>query len=323
MLFCLHPSMGQSKRAFSFIDNPSFTKLSGLGGVNLTAGNDPLMFTSNPALLDSTHLDLAAFHYLNLPGGVNVATLGYNLKGPANGILGIGLQYFNYGEFEGYDATGFPTGTFNANEFALTLGYARQQGVFRYGGNLKLMGSVLESYQAYALAFDFGVNYVHPVQDLVLAINARNIGFAFKDYLEGMPLELPSDLRIGASFKPEHMPIRFHLAARNLIGDEKDFFIPDPANVNAGIGSGDKLFRRLVFGAEVLAHENFHLRLGYNHLIRREFAGSENPGSAGWTGGFSFRVKKFEFSYASMFYQVARASHLFGITTNIRELRTF
>jgi hypothetical protein len=79
----------------------------------------------------------------------------------------------------------------------------------------------------------------------------------------------------------------------------------------------------LVFGAEILAHENFDLRLGYNHLIRREFVGSGGFGSAGLTGGFAFRVKQFEFSYARMLYNVSRGAHLFGITTNIRELRTF
>ncbi|WP_317174514.1 type IX secretion system protein PorQ [Aquiflexum lacus] len=312
-----------SRSAYNFIDNPSFTKLAGLGGVNITSGNDVLMFMSNPALLDSTSINTPAFHYLNFPGGIHVATLGYNVQASNGGVFGIALQYFDYGNFEGFDAIGIGTGHFGANEFSLVVGYARQLGVFRYGANAKILGSVLEGYQAYALAFDFGVNYHHPEKDLVFGLNVRNIGFNMSTYIEGQKLQLPSDVRFGGSFKPEYAPFRFHMTLRNLNGREEDFFFPDPSVNREAVSSVDKMFRRAVFGVEVLPSENLAVRLGYNHLIRKEFGTSAGAGAGGFTGGFAFKVKKFELSYSRMFYNIPGGSNVFGVTTAINEWRTF
>jgi hypothetical protein len=312
-----------SRSAYNFIDNPSFTKLAGLGGVNITSGNDVLMFTSNPALLDSTSIDSPAFHYLNFPGGIHVATLGYNIQASNGGVFGVALQYFDYGNFEGFDAIGMPTGDFGANEFSFIIGYAQQLGVFRYGGNAKILGSVLEGYQAYAFAFDFGVNYYHPDKDLVLGLNVRNMGFNLSTYIVGQKLQLPSDVRFGGSFKPEYAPFRFHITLRNLNGREDDFYFPNPSVNREAVSTIDKMFRRAVFGVEVLPSENFTVRLGYNHLIRKEFGTSNGAGSGGFSGGFAFKVKKFELSYSRMFYNIPGGSNVFGVSTAINEWRTF
>ncbi|WP_373497356.1 type IX secretion system protein PorQ [Aquiflexum sp.] len=312
-----------SRSAYNFIDNPSFTKLAGLGGVNITSGNDVLMFTSNPSLLDSASINTPAFHYLNFPGGIHVATLGYNFQAVNGGVFGVALQYFDYGNFEGFDAIGIPTGDFDANEFSFVVGYAQQMGVFRYGTNIKILGSVLEGYQAYAMAFDFGVNYHHPEKNLVLGLNVRNFGFNLSTYIEGQKLQLPSDVRIGGSFKPEHAPFRFHLTLRNLNGREQDFFYPDPSVNRENVSTFDKMFRRAVFGVEVLPSENFTVRLGYNHLIRKEFGTSSGAGAGGFSGGFAFKVKKFELSYSRMFYNIPGGSNVFGVSTSINEWRTF
>lgn len=324
LLISQQETWGQtSTAAYNFIDHPSHAKLAALGGINLTAGNDLLMFLTNPALLDSSRIHTPAFHYLNFPGGINVASLGYSFEGFDNGIIGIGLQYFNYGEFEGYDQIGVGTGKFSANEFAFTAGYSKRQGVFQYGVNTKLLGSVLEGYQAYAFTFDLGVNYHHPEKDLIVAINARNIGFNISNYIEGQSLQIPSDIRVGASYKPEYAPFRFHITLRNLQGREQDFFISDPFRNNDEIGGVDKLLRRAVIGIEILPSEHFHLRLGYNHLIRKEFETANGAGTGGFSGGFAFRVKKFEFAYSRMFYNIPGGSNIFGISTAINERRTF
>ncbi len=312
-----------SNSAYNFVDNPSFTKLAGLGGVNLTAGNDVMMFMSNPALLDSNSVNTPAFHYLNFPGGIHVATIGFNTELSNGGIIGIGLQYFDYGNFEGFDAIGIPTGEFGANEFSLVVGYGNQIGVFRYGVNTKILGSILEGYHAYALAFDFGVNYHHPEMDLVLGMNLRNLGFNLSTYVEGQKLQLPTDVRIGGSFKPQYAPFRFHLSLRNLNGRETDFYIPNPGSNNGDISGVDKIFRRAVFGVEILPSDNFTLRLGYNHLIRKEFETSSGAGAGGFSGGFAFKVKKFELSYSRMFYNIPGGSNIFGISTSINEWRMF
>ena len=324
MVMALQNSDAQTSRsAYNFIDNPSFSKLAGLGGVNITAGNDVLMFTANPALLDSSSLNTPAFHYLNFPGGIQVATLGYNIQAKNGGVLGLALQYFDYGNFDGFDAIGIATGEFAANEFSFVLGYSKRIGVFRYGANAKILGSVLEGYQAYALAFDFGVNYHHPDKDFVFGLNVRNLGFNLSNYIDGQKLQIPSDVRFGGSFKPEYAPFRFHLTLRNLNGREQDFFISDPSLNREDVSTVDKMFRRAVFGVEILPSEHLVMRLGYNHLIRKEFGTSSGAGAGGFSGGFAFKVKKFELSYSRMFYNIPGGSNVFGVSTSINEWRTF
>lgn len=308
-----------SGRAFGFLDQPTFTGVAGLGGVNLTSTADPMMFLSNPALSDSVHQKKISLHYLSFPGDIQVATLGYLLPGPWESTLSLGLQYFNYGEFEGFDDTGFPLGTFNANEFALTAGLGKTFGVFRYGLNAKLLGSVLESYQAYALAMDFGITYRHPLEDLMLAIVAKQVGVVLRNYFEDAPLSLPADIRVGASYKAANMPIRFHLSLRNLIGDA-DALLAIPQEEQP---FEERIFKRVVLGAELLVHESVQLRVGYNHLIRKEFAAIGGQGMGGFSGGLLFSSKKFAFSYSRMFYRVPGGTHLMGISTNLNELRKF
>ncbi len=318
-------SMGQeSQPGFAFIDHPSSTHQAALGGLNLTSQHDPLMLLSNPSGMDSTTIGAATFHYLNFPGGVNIFQMGYHWSGWGKGISGAGLQYFNYGAFDGYDETGNYTGKFYAREFAMTLGYAYSQGVFRYGGSVKILGSLLESYQAYAMAFDFGVVFLHPKKDIKMGLVVKNLGFPFSSYLEEQKrLNLPTDIKLGLSFKPEHMPIRFHLTARNLKKEERDYFYSPQDQSDDQSGWGGKVFRRLIWGAEILAHENFRMQLGYNHLVRKELSVPSGNGLGGFSGGFTFGIKKFELSYTRMFYQVASAANLIGITTNINDLRSF
>ncbi len=227
---------------------------------------------------------LAWRHVLNYPGGINVASLGYQFQGPAQGTMSAGLQYFNYGEFEVYDETGDSEGKFHANEFALSIGYSQQQGVFQYGLALKIVGSLLESYSAYATVMDFGVGFVHPTEDLKITLAAKNLGFPISSYVQGQQLKLTMDIRVGLAYKPEHMPVRFHLAARNLRREETDFFTTGAVGAENNHSAGEKVFRRLVWGAEILAHENFHLRLGYNHLIRKEMAVPK------WSGRIQRRI---------------------------------
>lgn len=316
-IFQLGQVYGQEKPvAFQFVEQAAMTKLSALGGVNITTSTDALFFTQNPSSMDSSSVGTGSFHYMNFPGGINWGSAGYQWAPEFGGQIALGLQLVSYGQFEGFDELGIATGDFSAQEFALQAGYSRTQGVFTYGVNVKILGSVLDSYQAYALAFDFGVTYRHPVEDLKFALVIRNLGFPLSTYLEGQKLALPQDVRLGASFKPRYMPLRFHWTLRNL-NRQEDFISPEEQSL------GSKAFEIMVWGVEILPSPNFSVLLGYNQLIRREFQANVGPGAAGFSGGFSFRVKSFEFSYSRAFYQVAGASNLFGVSTSFNKKRSF
>lgn len=310
-----------SNRAFGFIERPSITGLASLGGINVTSSADALMFLANPALLDSTSEKSLSVHYLNFPGDLRFATVGHSWTSGSRSRVAAGVQYADYGEFEGFDETGFPLGTFHANEFALTFAYVYESGVFRYGANFKLIGSVLEAYNAYAAAVDIGITYQRPTEDLKIGIVAKHIGGVFSTYLPDAPLRLPTDVWLGVSYKAENMPIRFHLTARNLVdsGDAQAGNVQLPNSTSLV----DGVFRRVILGFELPLHESFEIRAGYNYLIRQEYADSTGSGLGGFSGGLVFRGQRFALSYAIAGYRVPGPAHLIGLQANLQNRRAF
>ncbi len=301
--------------AFQFLDQPSFTRLSSMGGVNATSNSELLFFMQNPASLEEENTNVASFHYLNFPGGINWGSAGYQWTPGFKGQMAVGLQLVSYGEFEGFDRFGVSTGDFSAQEFNLQVSYARRKGVFNYGASVKLLGSILESYQAYAVAIDLGVIYDHPEEDLRFGFVVKNLGAPISSYLPEQKLRLPTDVRFGASFKPKYMPIRFSWTLRNLNSNERGIEEPE--------SFGRQALEKMVWAAEIIPSENFSLQVGYNQLIRRQFSGNSGAGASGFSGGFAFRVKSFELSYARSFYNVAGASNVFGVSTNLKKKRSF
>ena len=61
--------------------------------------------------------------------------------------------------------------------------------------------------------------------------------------------------------------------------------------------------RHVVFGGEVIFAKVFSVRLGYNYQRRQEMKLYTKAGLAGFSYGFGFRVKMFNFSYARATYQ--------------------
>jgi len=152
----------------------------------------------------------------------------------------------------------------------------------------------------------------------------RNLGFLTKDYLDDRNSKLPLDVQLGLTYKPEFMPFRFSLTARNL--NRSDVVYYDAAN-NTLLGGDDEpgfsqaLFQRLVFGSELLLSQNFQVRLGYNHQIRQDLKNQNGVnGGAGFSFGFMFRTKRFEFAFSRALYHAAGGSNTFQVNIDLNGL---
>lgn len=311
-------------RAFDFLNLPGDARTAALGSANVSLhGNDVNAFVQNPSLLDSAMHNLFSISYLNYLGGVNFSNLAYARAFEKYGIWGINLKYIDYGSIASYDATGFETGEIDANEFVLSLAHSRKTGVFTLGGNLKFALSNIAGFKANAILLDLGGNFRHPVKDLKIGLVIKNIGIILKDYTELSQSDLPFDVQLGISFKPEHMPFRFSATAYNLYQADIAFFDPQGTidNVeNNEPGVADKIFRHFVFAAEFVPTENFNIRIGYNHLVRRELRLEEISGGAGFSFGLMFRVKAFEFAYSKALYHLAGNTNHLTLTSNFNTL---
>lgn len=305
---------------FSFLQTPTTARISALSGVNITSQDEDVnMFLSNPALLVPDLHQHASINYLNFLGDIQYSSLAYAHNFEEVGLWSMGLQYFSYGAFEGYDEAGNEAVDFNARDFAVTIGYSRKVGVFTLGANLKFAQSNIASYTASAIMFDLGGTYKHPEREFTVGLAIKNFGFLVKDYTEEAETTLPFDLQVGTTFKPEHMPFRFSITAYNLTRGNIAYYDPILSNNQEEPGTVDKILRHVTIGTEILVSKNFNIRAGYNHLIRKELRLEETSGGAGFSMGFMIRIKAFELAYARRFYHVAGGSNTFTLASDLGE----
>ena len=318
-----------SNHSLDFVNLSTHAKLTALGGVNVSsmidsAASDAHMFMFNPALIGPGASKKISLSYMPYYAGIHHASLSYAHHHEKYGTWAFGLQYLDYGDFDGYDATGLPTGEFSAQSYAFVLNHVHQQGNFRMGANLKVAVSSISGYSASALLLDVGGVFRHPTQDFTAGLVISNLGFFLQDDTESSHSRLPMDLRLGLSFKPEHMPFRFSITGHKLLRDRKDYFVNDDTGgqgENTDEASvADKIFRHLTFGGEILLGENFHLRLGYNHLIRSGLRLPQDAGGAGLTYGFMVRIKMFMLEFARTSHHISGGFSHFTLTTDIERL---
>ena len=305
------------KKSFEFLNVPNNARLAALGGINVSlADRDVNSMFSNPTLVGDTLTGFASVSYQFYVADVGQTTAAYAHKFRKIGTLTFGVQYLNYGQIKSYDATGAEIGTYRSGESALIVSKSHQISNFRLGAALKMAFSSIAGYRANALMMDIGGLFVHPRQDFAVGLTVKNVGFVMSDYSETSTSRLPFDVRIGATLKPEHMPLRFSLAAYNLT----DRYDPNEPSDGDEPGTVTKIFRHINFGAEVLLHRNFNLMVGYNYLVHQELKLENAGGIAGISFGFSATIRSFEFVFSRSAYMVGNAGYTFTISKNIETL---
>ena len=311
-------------RAFEYLNLPNNARLSALGGTNITSGwNDPGQITSNPALLNDSIRNQLVVSRLGYFADITNTSLTFVPDINKYGSWAFQLDYLNYGDIQSFDEQGFLNGDLSINEYAFTVSNSQVFGPFSVGASFKLAVSDLASFQASALLFDLGGTFRHPERDLTVGFVIKHLGFLISDYTDENNSQLPTDIQLGLSHKPEDMPFRFSLTARNLVRSDVTFFDP---STNALFGQdgepgfGEGVFRRLIFGTELLISPNFQLRVGYNHLLRQELRLENVSGGAGFSFGLMFKVKRFEFAYSRALYHTAGGSNTFQMNLNLNGL---
>jgi hypothetical protein len=314
------------RNSFSFVNLPGHAPLAALGGVNVSLRNQNVnFFLSNPALLSSQTDKHVSVNYVPYYAGINYSTLTYSHPYKKEGRWAVGLQYMNYGTFEETDATGAVLGSFKANEYVLTTGYAHTIGQYTLGANLKLAGSTIANYSAFAAMLDIGAVFKHPVHDLSIGLLIKNAGFALKTYHPETSLTLPFQVQAGISFKPKFMPLRFSFTAHHL--HQFDIAYDDPAlntttdpngnKVVGKVGLADKIARHFTIGTEILLGKAFQIQAGYNHLTRQELRLSNTTAGAGFSLGASVHIKSFDIAYARGFHHAAGGISYLTLVSNL------
>lgn len=317
--------IGGSK-SFAFLQLPSSAKITALGGYTSIANETDLAsVTQNPSLLNARMDNVWSLNICNYFQDIQYGHIAsaFNIKNV--GTFGIGVNYINYGSFVLRDDIGNDLGSFKANENTFNFSYASKYKQFRYGATTKLLFSSLAEYRSTGIALDLGGSYADSASGLGLSFSLLNVGSQVKKYT-GETEALPFEARFAVSKRLKHAPFRFTLTLHNLQKFDLTYDDPLSGSNQIDLSTGlaikknytitDKLMRHVALGTELLFSENFNLRFGYNHQLRRELAIDEKPGTVGFSWGFGLRVKKISFSYGMAKYHLAGNTNMFSLAVN-------
>lgn len=325
--FSLQAQIG-GKNTYQFLNLVASPRQAALGGKNFTTYDyDPTSAIFNPANINAEMDNQLSVNYVNYLGDVNYGTASYAyLFDRRTQVFHAGVNYVNYGSFDGYNQFGESTGEFGGGEVALSLGYAYNIPFsdFYAGANVKLISSKLEQYTSLGGAVDLGVTYYYEDWDLVIAGVLRNAGTQFTAYDEVYE-RLPLEVGLGISQQVKDLPIRWHitlenlqqwnLAFRNTARDETDL---DGNVIENDPGFINNALRHTILGLEFFPEGGFNIRLGYNFRRGEELRIEDQRSFAGLSGGFSLKFNKIRLSYSYARYNSAASSSFFGLNIDLQ-----
>lgn len=332
----LQPAQGQIgyRDTYGFLNLPTSGRIAALGGNTLAfSDNDINLSLANPSLITPEMHNNLSLSYLDYVGDINAGTIMYSRTFNKAGSFVGGFQFINYGKFDYADETGIRSGTFSANEFALSVGWGRQlNNHFSIGANGKLILSQLESYTSFGIAVDVAGTFFTNEKLFTASLIGRNIGTQIVPYRAGDYEALPFEIQIALAQQFRHVPLRFSLIYTHLETWDLTYTDPtDPANqsdpltgeIKAKTGLGkfaDNLMRHIIFGGEFTIAKVFSIRLGYNYQRRQELKLSDRSGLSGFSYGIGFRVKMFNVSFSHVTYQTGGLNpNYFTIATNLQK----
>lgn len=323
-------SYGQigGKYTYQFLNLVTSPRQAALGGKTITIYDDDVnQVNFNPATINPEMDNHLAINYGSYFGEVTYGTASYAYTYDRHlQTFQVGVNYVNYGNFEGYDENGQTTASFSGSETALSFGYAYNVPYtsLYIGANAKIISSTLESYHSLGGAIDLGAIYIDEKNDVNWGLVIRNIGTQFTTYAE-VPEKLPLEILIGVSQELENVPVRWHLTLENLQQWNIAFANPERAQLSIDGSSNEEkvsfvnnALRHVIFGVELFPKKAFNLRLGYNFRRAEELRILEQRNFSGISLGFGLKLNKLKFNYSYSRYTLAGNTSLFGLTINFQ-----
>jgi len=317
--------------SYTYLNLPIPARTAALGGSSIALKDDDINTAfQNPALLSSKTSNALSGSYINFLGAVNYGYLAYGRSFKNVGHFAVGLQDVGYGSISERDEYGNQTGTFKANDYNLSLMYTYDKdSLLSYGVTLKTLYSKYSQYSSVGNALDFGITYNKASKLFTLSAVIQNVGREWKTYTGSPNEKLPFNILLGASKKFKHAPFRFLVTYDYL--NRWDLTYVDPNNPPPTVDPFtklpikqhpakqfmDKLGRHFILATEIVLTKTFFLRVGFNYKMRKELSLTDKQGIAGFSGGFGFKISKFNFSYSYAQVSPVYSMNSLTLATNI------
>ncbi len=269
-----------------FLEMQAGARYIGMGGAGTAIADDSTVMFWNPGLLGKItahHIDLMHSVYLE-DTFYDYASVMYKVTKSQG--LGLSVQYFSYGNLDGFDKDSASTGSMNPADLAVAIGYGVNIKGFGIGLSGKFIQSEVTS-SAETFALDFGLSFPNLFNDnLYWGVAAANIGSGIK--YDKVTEDLPATYRFGAGF-----------------------YITDYLLAAADLGFVKNRDMYAALGAEYALHLGdamaAYFRAGYNTV-------SDTDGITGLTAGFGFGYKTFLINYAFVPFGDLGNTHRLSLT---------
>lgn len=276
-------------RAMSFLKIGVGAEAIGMGESHVAAANDLYSSYWNPAGL--SHIQRSQFGFMHNQWFEDIKHeyIGYVQPLGGLGVIGTSILYLSYGEIQGRDENGQETNKFRPYDLALVFSYGRGLvGDSTVGFNAKWIREQIDKENAQVYAFDIGVLYPVGKSGLIFGLNLQNFGTKAKFVKESF--ELPTNLKLGLSYKLREP---FMITA--------DLNRPADDDINIGIGAELKIANLL------------RLRGGYKYSL----GGNDLGVVSGLTTGLGVTVEGFQIDYAFANYGKLGSVHRVSLIANL------
>lgn len=147
-----------------------------------------------------------------------------------------------------------------------------------------------------ALATDLGVNYYDPETNLSFSAVVANLGGQIKRFNESYD-RLPVDIRLGISKSFGSLPVTWSVTAWNLTRWHLPFYDNGDGTESSSPQIKDKfgsnLLRHLIFAADFIPSEKFHVGIGYNYKTRTDMSTYKRSFLSGFSACAGINVRNF------------------------------
>ncbi len=287
---------------YQFLRFNSGARAAALAGATVSMPEDGTMMFYNPASVYTVESKALNLTFLKHALDINSGNASYITRIKDYGVFSAGMVFTDYGSFDRADNLGNKSGTFGANDFALSVGYSNILDTnLYYGVAIKYIYVGLEDGNSSALALDAGLLYRLSDKKTNIGLSILNSGFQlskFYNYSESVPL----DIRLGINHRLEGLPLLLNFSFHHLADSEDSFF--------------DR-FANFSIGGEIYLGQYIMARLGYDNQIHRLTAPAADKGLAGFSGGLGLKFDRFNLDYSVSQIGLSAYLHRMGISLDI------
>jgi hypothetical protein len=280
----------QEGEIFRFLKHPASPRQAALGGLSVAPYvTDAVSAQANPAILAFVTHQEGALSRLDFFDDVQLSSAVASLRIKEQPVQ-LSMRWFGYGDMRRYDEDGADLGSLSAYDAAVSGITARKvNSRLSAGVEATLVHSRYGDVAASAVLFSGGFFWRDTTSRTALGITVHHAGRSIEGFYgeragvftNPVDHQMPFDIRMGISKKPEHVPVVLHATLHSLHKME----LPVAASAEDGASVMSMVSRHVTVGMEVLFSPGFVFRAGFDKYRHDQYKTSKQFDSAGMTFG--------------------------------------